>query len=162
MSWRWHSIILLEIWCERQRARNDQHNSGEKKREWRIRLREVVHIENIKEPRTLLVIHPCEERDTRAHLQHTLNDYSVRMDSNRNSAVPKMLSSYWVNGRIWWFIVSKVADRSSQMRTDDLASPLADCRVSVTGSSAVSVELLWQTAWFWWKMPCLNCQPEMD
>ncbi len=36
--------------------------------------------------------------------------------------------------------VSKAADRSSRMRTDDLESALAICRASVTESSAVSVE----------------------
>ncbi len=37
--------------------------------------------------------------------------------------------------------VSKVADRSSRMRTDDLESAFAIRRASVTESSAVSVEL---------------------
>ncbi len=36
--------------------------------------------------------------------------------------------------------VSKVADRSSRMRTDDLESAFAIRRASVTGRSAVSVE----------------------
>ncbi len=36
--------------------------------------------------------------------------------------------------------VSKAADRSSRMRTDDLESAFAICRASVTESSAVSVE----------------------
>ncbi len=36
--------------------------------------------------------------------------------------------------------VSKAADRSSRMRTDDLESAFAICRTSVTESSAVSVE----------------------
>ncbi len=36
--------------------------------------------------------------------------------------------------------VSKVADRSSRMRTDDLESAFAIHRASVTESSAVSVE----------------------
>ncbi len=37
-------------------------------------------------------------------------------------------------------IVSKAADRSSRMRTDDLESAFAIRRASVTESSAVSVE----------------------
>ncbi len=36
--------------------------------------------------------------------------------------------------------VSKAADRSSRMRTDDLESAFVICRASVTESSAVSVE----------------------
>ncbi len=36
--------------------------------------------------------------------------------------------------------VSKAADRSSRMRTDDLESAFANRRASVTESSAVSVE----------------------
>ncbi len=37
-------------------------------------------------------------------------------------------------------IVSKVANRSSRMRTDDLDSAFAICRASVNESSTVSVE----------------------
>ncbi len=45
-----------------------------------------------------------------------------------------------VDRRIWWLTVSKAADRSSRMRTDDLESAFAIRRASVTDSSAVSVE----------------------
>ncbi len=45
-----------------------------------------------------------------------------------------------VDRRIWWLTVSKAADRSSRMRTDDLESDFAIRRASVTESSAVSVE----------------------
>ncbi len=42
--------------------------------------------------------------------------------------------------RIWWLTVSKAADRSSKMSTEDLESALASLRASVTKSRAVSVE----------------------
>ncbi len=42
--------------------------------------------------------------------------------------------------RIWWLIVSKAADRSSKMSTEDLEAALASLRASVTESRAVSVE----------------------
>ncbi len=42
--------------------------------------------------------------------------------------------------RIWWLTVSKAADRSNRMRTDDLESAFAIRRASVTESSTVSVE----------------------
>ncbi len=45
-----------------------------------------------------------------------------------------------VDRRIWWLTVSKAADRSSRMRTDDLELAFAIRRASVTDSSAVSVE----------------------
>ncbi len=45
--------------------------------------------------------------------------------------------------------MSKAADRSSRMRTDDLDSAFAICRASVTESSAVSVE------WPLLKLDCL-------
>ncbi len=45
-----------------------------------------------------------------------------------------------VDRRIWWLTVSKAAERSSRMRTDDLESAFAIRRASVTESSAVSVE----------------------
>ncbi len=45
-----------------------------------------------------------------------------------------------VDRRIWWLTVSKAADRSSRMRTDDLELAFAIRRDSVTESSAVSVE----------------------
>ncbi len=47
--------------------------------------------------------------------------------------------------------VSKVADRSSRMRTDDLELAFAIYRASVTESSAVSVE------WPLLKPDCLVC-----
>ncbi len=51
-----------------------------------------------------------------------------------------MSSDERVDRRIWWLTVSKAADRSSRMRTDDLESAFVIRRVSVTESSAVSVE----------------------
>ncbi len=51
-----------------------------------------------------------------------------------------MRSDERVDRRIWWLTVSKAADRSSRMRTDDLESAFAIRRASVTESSAVSVE----------------------
>ena len=46
-----------------------------------------------------------------------------------------------VDRRIWWLTVSKAADRSSKMSTEDLEAALASRRASVTESRAVSVEL---------------------
>ncbi len=51
-----------------------------------------------------------------------------------------MSSDERVDRRIWWFTVSKAADRSSRMRTDNLESACAIRRASVTEKSAVSVE----------------------
>ncbi len=51
-----------------------------------------------------------------------------------------MPSDERVDRRIWWLTVSKAAERSSKMRTDDLESAFAIRRASVTESSAVSVE----------------------
>ena len=42
--------------------------------------------------------------------------------------------------RIWWFTVSKAAERSSRMSTEDLEAALASLRASTTESRAVSVE----------------------
>ena len=42
--------------------------------------------------------------------------------------------------RILWLTVSKAADRSSRMRTEDRPSALAVLRASVTDNNAVSVE----------------------
>ncbi len=72
--------------------------------------------------------------------QATLKDRPVRQDSNQRSGIPVMSSDERVDRRIWWLTVSKVADRSSRMRTDDLESAFAIRRASVTESSAVSVE----------------------
>jgi len=41
---------------------------------------------------------------------------------------------------IWWLTVSKAADRSSRIRTEDLEAALASLRASITESRAVSVE----------------------
>jgi len=41
--------------------------------------------------------------------------------------------------RIWWFTVSKAADRSIRMRPEDLEAALASLRASITESRAVSV-----------------------
>ncbi len=62
------------------------------------------------------------------------------MDSNQWSGIPVISSDERVDRRIWWLTVSKAADRSSRMRTDDLESAFAIRRASVTDSSAVSVE----------------------
>ncbi len=51
-----------------------------------------------------------------------------------------MPSDERVDRRIWWLTVSKAAERSSRMRTDDLESAFAIRRASVTESSAVSVK----------------------
>ncbi len=72
--------------------------------------------------------------------QATLKDRPVRQDSNQRSGIPVMSSDERVDRRIWWLTVSKAADRSSRMRTDDLESAFAIRRASVTDSSAVSVE----------------------
>lgn len=47
--------------------------------------------------------------------QATLNDYSVREDSNQRSAVPEITSLDGLDKRIWWFTVSKAAKMSSKM-----------------------------------------------
>ncbi len=54
---------------------------------------------------------------------------------NQWSADPVM-----VDRIIWWFTVSKVADRSSRIRTDDLESAFSICRATVTDSKAGSFE----------------------
>ncbi len=51
-----------------------------------------------------------------------------------------MSSDNRVDRIIWWLTVSKAADISSRMRTDDLESAFAIHRASVTESSVVSVE----------------------
>ncbi len=51
-----------------------------------------------------------------------------------------MPSDEIVDRRIWWLKVSKTADRSNRMRTDDLESAFAIHRASVTESSTVSDE----------------------
>ncbi len=45
-----------------------------------------------------------------------------------------------VDRRIWWLTVSKAADRSSRISTDDLESAFAIRNASLTDSSTVSVE----------------------
>ncbi len=50
------------------------------------------------------------------------------------------ISDERVDRRIWWLTVSKAAERSNRMRTDDLESSFAIRRASVIESSAVSVE----------------------
>ncbi len=79
--------------------------------------------------------------------QATLKDWPVRQDSNQRSGIPVMPSDERVDRRIGWLTVSKAADRSSRMRTDDLESAFAIRRTSVTESSAVSVE--WATPETW-------------
>ncbi len=61
-------------------------------------------------------------------------------DRIQTSEVESMPSDEKVFRRIWWLTVSKAADISNRMRTDDLESAFAICRASVTESSAVSVE----------------------
>ncbi len=72
--------------------------------------------------------------------QATLKDQPLRQDSNQRSGIPVMPSDERVVRRIWWLTVSKAADRSSRMRTDDLVSAFEIRRASMTESSAVSVE----------------------
>ncbi len=72
------------------------------------------------------------------HLERPSSE--IREDSNQRSGIPVMSSDERVDRRIWWLTVSKAADRSSRMRTDDLESAFAIHRASVTESSAVSVE----------------------
>ncbi len=72
--------------------------------------------------------------------QATSKDLPMRYDSNQWSGVPVMPSDERVDRRIWWLTVSKAADRSSRMRTDDLESAFAIRRASVTESTTVSVE----------------------
>ncbi len=61
--------------------------------------------------------------------QATLKDRPVRYDSNQQSGIPVMSSDERVDRRIWWLTVSKAADRSSRMRTDDLESAFWCCVV---------------------------------
>ncbi len=65
---------------------------------------------------------------------------TIEMDSNQQSGIPVNASDERVDRRIWWLTVSKAADRSNRMRTDDLESAFAIRRASVTESSTVSVE----------------------
>jgi len=51
-----------------------------------------------------------------------------------------MPSSARVERRIWWFTVSKAADKSRRMSTDEREELLALRRDSVTASRAVSVK----------------------
>jgi len=59
---------------------------------------------------------------------------------NQDKAVTAMPSSARVERRIWWFTVSKAADKSRRMSTDEREELLASRRDSVTASRAVSVE----------------------
>ncbi len=103
---------------------------------------DVVYVEKWRGPRTdpwrIPVTNLCA-LDTFPP-QATLKDRPVRYDSNQRSGIPVMSSDERVDRRIWWLTVSKAADRSSRMRTDDLESAFAIHRASVTESSAVSVE----------------------
>jgi len=45
-----------------------------------------------------------------------------------------------IDKRIWLLIVSKAADRSSWVRTEDLLAALSSLGASITESKAVSVE----------------------
>ncbi len=65
---------------------------------------------------------------------------TYQWDSNQRSGIPVMSSDERLDRRIWWLTVSKAADISNRMRTDDLESAFAIRRASVTESSAVSVE----------------------
>ena len=54
--------------------------------------------------------------------------------------------------RILWLTVSNAADKSSRMRTEDLAVTLASFKASVTANRAISVECpLLNPDWFWVK-----------
>jgi len=54
--------------------------------------------------------------------------------------IPEMSFIMRVNMRILGLTVSKAADRSSKMSTDDLEAALASLRALITKSRAVSVE----------------------
>ncbi len=62
--------------------------------------------------------------------------------------------------RIWWLTVSKAADRSSRMRTDDLVSAFAIPMASVTESSTVSVQCPRLNPWDWIKRACCRMAGE--
>ncbi len=103
---------------------------------------DVVYVEKRRGPRTdpwgTPVTNLCA-LDT-SPPQATLKDRPVRKDSNQRSGIPVISSDERVDRRIWWLTVSKAAERSSRMRTDDLELAFAIRRASVTDSSAVSVE----------------------
>ncbi len=126
---------------------------------------DVVYVEKRRGPRTDLWGTPVTSWcavDT-SPPQATSKDLPVRSDSNQRSGVPMMSSHERMDRRIWWLTVSKAADRSSRMRTDDLESAFANRRASVTESSAVSVEwtllkpdwlafvVLWRNNYTWLK-----------
>ncbi len=90
------------------------------------------------EPWGTLVARSCDIETP--PLQDTLNDLSERQDSNHRSAVPEMPIFLRVDRRIRWLTVSKAADSSSNIRTEDFEAALASLRASVTENSAVSVE----------------------
>ena len=72
--------------------------------------------------------------------QETLNECPLRYDSNQLCAFPEISSLDSVERRMSWFTVSKAADKSSQIRTDDWAEAFATLNASVTDKRAVSVE----------------------
>jgi len=59
---------------------------------------------------------------------------------NQDNAVPAMPSSARMERRIWWFTVSKAADKSRRMSTDEREDLLVLQRDSYTVSRAVFVE----------------------
>jgi len=61
---------------------------------------------------------------------------------NHWSADPEMPFIFRIDRWICWLTVSKAADRSSRMRTEDLEAALASLRASITESRVVSVECL--------------------
>ncbi len=77
--------------------------------------------------------------------QATLKNLPLRLDTSQRSGVLVMPSDERVDWRIWWLTVSKAADRSNRIKTDDLESVFAIRWASGKESSAVSVEC-----------PCLN------
>ncbi len=78
--------------------------------------------------------------------QATLKDRPVRYDSNQQSGIPVMSSDERVDRRIWWLTVSKAADRSSRMRTDDLESAFWCCVVQTCKIEQSLQCALWRSA----------------
>ncbi len=61
--------------------------------------------------------------------QATRNDLPVRFDSNQRNGIPVMSNDERVDRRIWWLTVSKAADKSSRIRTEQLL-PLIEKLIS--------------------------------
>ncbi len=136
----------------RGRAECHQHRIDMKSHvsEWQSLLmpcrqrREVVQTE----PWGTRVVRCCD-LDT-SPLQNILKDLSERQDSKHWSAVPEISFANRVDRRIWWFTVSKAADRSKKIIIEDVESALASLRASTTESKADS----WLNVHFWNQTGC--------